>query len=87
MASFIARQPNGKICRFSGIIDCPTNWNLTDEEYIELCAEKAREEARIAIKDYIKTFDWVLEEFVPNNMTRKEFDKILREMGYEKEKI
>lgn len=84
MPSFIARQPNGKICRFSGIVDCPTDWNLTEDEYIELCAEKAREEARDIIKNHIKPFEWVLEEFVLNNMTREEFNKILAEMGYAK---
>ena len=50
MSSFVTRQPNGKLCRFSRVVDTVTHWNLTDEEYIELCAEEAREEARDLIK-------------------------------------
>lgn len=40
MGSFIARQPNGLLCRFSSVVDTITDYNLTDEEYIEMCAEK-----------------------------------------------
>ena len=71
--SFIARQPNGMLCRFSTIIDCVTHYNMTEEEYIEMCAEKAREEAR-------DVYEMVKESFVPSNMTRKEFKKICKEM-------
>ena len=46
MGAFIARQPNGLLCRFSSVVDCITDYNMTEDEYIEMCAEKAREEAR-----------------------------------------
>ncbi len=46
MGAFVTRQPNGLLCRFSSIVDCHTHYNMTDEEYIEMCAEKAREEAK-----------------------------------------
>ena len=34
MGAFIAKQPNGKYCRFSTIVDCPTHINMTKEDYI-----------------------------------------------------
>jgi len=80
MGAFIARQPNGKICRFSTVVDCITDYNLTDDEYVELCAEKAREEARNTIQHYMKPYAWVDEYFKPMNMTAEEFKKIKKEM-------
>ena len=44
--SFIARQKNGLLCRFSTVIDTVSDYNMTDEEYIEMCAQKARSEER-----------------------------------------
>ena len=44
MGAFIAKQPNGLYCRFSTVVDCPTDWNMTEEDYLKLCAEKGREE-------------------------------------------
>lgn len=26
MPAFYIKQPNGKYCRYSTIVDCPTNW-------------------------------------------------------------
>jgi len=43
MGAFIARQPNGLLCRFSSVVDCVTDYNMTEEEYIEMCAEKKHE--------------------------------------------
>ena len=83
MGSFIARQPNGLLCRFSTVVDTVTDYNMTDEEYIELRAEMAREEARTTIARYLRPFDWVKEYFTPNNMTEDEFNQILKEMSTE----
>lgn len=80
MGAFISRQPNGLLCRFSSVTDCPTNWNMTEEEYIEMCAEKAREEAKKIIKNNLKPFKMVKEYFVPGNMTKKEFKEVLKDM-------
>lgn len=83
MGAFIARQPNGLLCRFSTVVDCITHYNMTDKEYIELCAEKAREDARYNLqrKNFIRPYEEVLECFTPNNMTREEFDAIRNEMS------
>lgn len=83
MGAFIARQPNGLLCRFSTIVDTVTDYNMTEEEYIELCAEKAREEARKTIERHLRPFNWVKEYFTPNNMTEDEFNRILKEMSTE----
>jgi len=83
MGSFVARQPNGLLCRFSTVVDTVTDYNMTEEEYIELRAEMAREEARETIERYLRPFDWVKEYFTPNNMTEDEFNRILKEMSTE----
>lgn len=80
MGAFVVKQPNGLYCRFSTVVDCPTNWNMTEEEYVEMKAEQAREEARDTLKRYLKPFDWVEVYFRPYNMTEEEFKKIIREM-------
>ena len=82
MGSFIAKQPNGLYCRFSSIVDCPTHWNMTEEDYIEMCAEKAREEAKEILKHYIKQFEDVIGYFrSTSNMSQQEFDKWLEEVS------
>ena len=79
MGAFISRQPNGLYCRFSTIVDCPTDWNMTEEDYIELCKQKAEEEARNTLERYLRPFEWVQEYFHPNNMTNEEFKKFLED--------
>lgn len=80
MSSFIAKQPNGLYCRFSTVVDCPTDWNMTEEDYIELCKQKAEKEARDILKNYLRPFEMVKEYFYPYNMTQKEFDEFLKEV-------
>lgn len=81
MGAFIARQPNGLICRFSSIVDTITHYNMTDEEYIEYCAEKAREDARFQLEYYVKPFNRVIKEFRPNNCSVDDFNAYLKKMG------
>lgn len=83
MGSFIARQPNGLLCRFSTIVDCVTDYNMTDEEYIELRAEMAREDARFELEHYVRPFDWVKEQTELSNITKEKWAKLLKEMGEE----
>ena len=96
MGSFIARQPNGLLCRFSTVVDCVTHYNMTEEDYIELRAEQAREDAKLDLqrKNFIKPFELVKEcillpyededgEMVDTNITQEEWDKIRKEMGDE----
>lgn len=78
--SFISRQPNGLLCRFSTIVDTVTHYNMTDEEYIEMCAQKAREEAQATLKHSLHPFEEIKESFAPTNISRNEFKRILRLM-------
>jgi hypothetical protein len=81
MAAFIAKQPNGLYCRFSTVVDCPTDWNMTENDYIELCKERAEEEAREVLANYLQPFEMVKERFIPNNMTNEEFEEFLEEVS------
>lgn len=81
MGAFISKQPNGLYCRFSTVVDCPTHWNMTEEDYVEMCAERAREEAREVLTRHLRPFEMVKEYFNPMNMTETEFERILKEMG------
>ena len=85
MAGFVAKQPNGLYCRFSTVVDCPTDWNMTAEDYIKLCKQKAEQkaeqEAKDVLENYLKPFEKVKDYFYPNNMTEKEFDEFLKDVG------
>ena len=87
MGAFIARQPNGKLCRFSTTVDTVTNFNMTDEDYIEMCvkdsARKAREEAMDTLKKHLQPFEEVKDRFFPYNNTIEEFERYLKQMGDE----
>ena len=86
MGGFIAKQPNGKYCRFSTVVDCPTHINMTFEDYVKVIMErgyqewKAREEAENIINNYLYDFQEVLDYFIPNNMTKKEFSECVEKM-------
>lgn len=79
MAGFVVKQPNGLYCRFSTVVDCPTDWNMTEEDYIELCRKRAEEEAKRVLKYHLRPFEMVKERFIPNNMTEEEFEEFLRD--------
>lgn len=79
MGAFIAKQPNGLYCRFSTIVDTLTHHNMTEDDYIEMCAEKARQEAKDVLESFLRPFEWVENGFVANNMTMEEFKEILEE--------
>ena len=83
MGSFISKQPNGLYCRFSSIVDCPTDWNMTAEDYINMKAEEARKDAMETLEKYLMPFDLVLKSYVKNrNMTNKEWKQFLKDVGY-----
>lgn len=88
MGAFIARQPNGKLCRFSTIVDTVTHYNMTEEDYIDVLMsryginrEAAEMEAKDVIENYMLPFSEVIRCFVPMNETREKFLQRLREMG------
>lgn len=87
MGAFISKQPNGLYCRFSTIVDTVTHYNMTKEDYIAMCMERARKEAIDTIENYSYDFDSVLDCFHPNNESVEEFTARLKEMGVEDDKI
>lgn len=86
MGSFIAKQPNGKYCRFSTVVDCPTHINMTFDDYVNVIMErgyqewKAKEEAQDVIENYLYPFVAIREYFCPNIMTQKEFERYVKKM-------
>ena len=68
-------------CRFSTVVDTITHYNMTEDEYIDLCVQRAIEEARDVLKNHLRPFDEVKKQFMPNNDTVEEFNKLLKEMG------
>lgn len=83
MGSFIAKQPNGLYCRFSTVVDCPTHYNMTKEDYINDCCRGTKEEALDILENYLYSFSEVERRFAEGNMTKKEFEQILKEMHEE----
>lgn len=85
MGRYIARQPNGLLCRFSTVVDCVTVYNMTEEDYIELCAEEAREEARynLSRNGFIKPYSQIISDTLFNNTTEEQFKELRKKMGEE----
>lgn len=78
--SFIARQPNGLLCRYSSVVECVTNINMTEEDYIEMCAERGREMAREIIASRLADYNRVIDETTTLNMTEERFLEIRKLM-------
>ena len=81
MGAFIAKQPNGLYCRYSSIVDSITHHNMTEEDYIELCVERAKNEAK-EILEKEKPFSEVLTSLCPD--TKRDLrgmNKVLKECG------
>lgn len=86
--SFIAKQPKGLYCRFSTIVDCPTHYDLTFDDYVDVIRmrgkdiETAIKEAKEVIEEHLEPFQRVIDAFVPNNMSETEFKEWLIKVGY-----
>ena len=78
---FISQQPNGRYCLFSTVVDTVTHWDMTAEEYIEMCAEKARINARFELKHRLVPFSEVKRCFLPTNDSVEDFNDMLKAMG------
>ena len=75
---FIFKQPNGYYGRFSTIVDCPTHYNLTKEDVIELMAEYAREDAKRMFERDSKSivpYEKMLERCEPENLGKGVWEK------------
>ena len=54
---------------------------MTEEEYIELCAEYAREQARYDLENRVYPFTEVINRFIPNYETVEDFNVFLKKVG------
>lgn len=83
MGAFIAQQPNGLYCRFSSVVDCPTHYNMTREDYLNNVTgtTRGRADAKDTLDNYLHPFSMVSDSFYPNNMTQEEFDKLIKVMN------
>lgn len=74
--SFITQQPNGLYCRFSSIVDCPTHWNMTKEDYLNNVTGNisSKLEGETILERHLQPFSEVIDSFVPNNMTQRDFN-------------
>ncbi|KOP84115.1 hypothetical protein ACFFHH_20335 [Cytobacillus solani] len=77
MTGFIAKQPNGLYCHFSSIVDCPTHYNMSREDYLSNVTRNVRnrDEGEIILRDHLYPITEVIDRFIPRNMTQTEFDK------------
>ena len=90
MGAFIAKQPNGLYCRFSTVVDTITHYNMTFDDYVndvQICRygrnrQEAEAEAKDTIEHYLRSFQEIIDSFVPRNQTREEFNQLLEEMVY-----
>lgn len=83
MGAFIAKQPNGLYCRFSNVVDCPTHWNMTREDYLNnfTGSVPSREDGEYILENWLLPFSKVIECFVPNNMSEEEFQELVKIMS------
>jgi len=52
---------------------------MTEQDYIDLCVQKAIEEAKDVLSNHLRPFDWVEKGFQSRNMTEAEFKTFLQE--------
>lgn len=79
MSGIIAKQPNGLYCRISTIIDTPTHFNMTKQDYIDLCVEEAKREAESLLEicyDFDRALSYI--NYGDNtNMTNEEYKQFI----------
>lgn len=46
MGQIFYKQPNGRYCRYSTVVDCVTDYNMSEDDIIVLFVEKAIKDAR-----------------------------------------
>ena len=86
MAGLIAKQPNGLYCRISTVVDAPTHWNMTEQDYIDMRVKKAEEEAKGVLANYCQDFDVALNRVrygKDTNMTTEEYEQFIKDCNTE----
>ena len=86
MAGLIAKQPNSLYCRISTVVDAPTHWNMTEQDYIDMRVKQAKEDAKIVLANYCYDFDAALNRVrygKDTNMTTEEYEKFIKDCNTE----
>lgn len=86
MSGMISKQPNGLYCRISTVVDAPTHWNMTEQDYIDMRVEKAKKEAREVLANYCYEFDDALKRVrygKDTNMTTEEYEQFIKDCNTE----
>lgn len=94
MGAIFLKQPNGRYCRYSSIVDFVTHYNMTIEDVEEFLMDIARGEIKERLKDiendkekrgWFKSFQDMAEAMkvgVENGeYDRREYQRILKEMS------
>lgn len=83
IGAFIAKQPNGLYCRFSTVVDAPTHWNMTREDYLSNITGTVhtKEEGIDILENHLRPFSEVIYKFVPRNISLDAFCNLLIEMS------
>lgn len=88
MGWITAKQPNGKICILSTVVDGIIYDNLTEEEYVRVCIERAAEKAKAEAESdlewlkYNGNFEQIKDGFYPDDEAGiKRIREWLKEVG------
>jgi len=73
MEQQIIKQPNGKYCLFSSVVNNVTHNDMTKEEIVEVWTEEAKKEFKEKAKDIVKKHDQIVE--VWTKQFKKDFKK------------
>ena len=57
MGQQIIKQPNGKYCLFSSVVDNVTYYGMTKEEIVEVWTEKAKKDFEEKVNDIVNKLD------------------------------
>lgn len=92
MSRTLIRQPNGKLMIWSSVVEEPIYYDITEDEYIEIKAAEAREEAKYNLKkkNFIKDPCYINSLIFAYNKDTEEIDELIALLdlvGYDSKKI
>lgn len=95
MGACLIKQTNGKLARYSTIVEDITDYDMTPSEYIEVCKERFGyygvdekqiiEDAEWVLKNNVRTFAWLKDFRCEETLEEAEGLQELIQKGYFKE--
>lgn len=86
--SYIAKQPNGLYCRFSSVVDEITDYNMNEDEYCDIVAERGKDEALRTLRYHCHDFSEIIEDYdALGKLLDDKFQKILEEVNRSAEDV